>query len=697
MKHRIKIILAAVVLFALMIAITWTSATRRAHRKTEVMLENAMLDLQSTIDDSLGTMLAYVASSIVDELGEVKPLSVAQAKRIATQRDIDELCIIYRSGRIIASSDYRLIGFSMYDSSTTAEFMTLCHGRRHAISQPFRASVVTPEERRKYVGVSFPGGEGIIQIGMDETRATQMFPSIMEFILEEWQLGETGFFLCASIDDGHLISTPARHRKQAFFLPQTGYDPSLEKGVKEGNVTFRQILFGSPCDCRALIFAGHRIVAAVPFEEFYSARTNYTALMAIVLGIVIGIFVMFLWRIEVASAKLQEFYKAEDEKRTAELELGKTIQMAALPAESMSCEYCLLTASMQPAREVGGDFYDFFNLDDTHVAFLVADVSGKGITGALYMMTAKTLIKDKMLASPEEHPAEVLSEVNSELCRNNPAEMFLTAWVGVLDLNNGRVSFVNAGHNPPVVRRSSGEVEWMKPRSGCPLACFDNVKYKPLEMSLAPGDTIFLYTDGVTEAMDASGALFEDRRLIDSVKAANGESSDNTTAILCTAVRNAVEKFIAGAPQADDITMLSMQYLAAPVRFIRTFPSNDSALSDTTAFLEEHLDAANCPMKAKAQLLVALDEVISNIVRCSGASGIALELRFSKKPLGLTMNVSDDGKPFDQLRQPLTDTTIPPDERPVGGLGILLLRKTMDDLSYHYAHGCNILTMKKWF
>ena len=696
MKRRIVLLLAAVLLYAGMVTATWFIATHHAHRKAETLLDNAMEDLDSTINDSVATMLMHVAESIVDELGEAKPLSPERAKIIADQRDIDEFNVIDRDGRVIASADPHLVGVSMMDFPTSAEFMVLTKGKRHAFTQPFRPGAHNPDVRRKYVGVPFPNGDGIIQVGMDETRATKKFPAIMEFILDGWVLDETGFFLCASIKDGHLISSPARYRSQAFYLTQTGYDQSDKTVVEDGMTTFRQILYGEVCECRAIIFAGHRIIAAIPLQEIYSMRTNFTAFMAIVLATVIGIFVMLLWRIDVASTQLKAFYKAEDEKRAAELELGRTIQMAALPSESMMSEYCALSASMQPAREVGGDFYDFFSIDETHVAFLVADVSGKGITGALYMMT-KTIIKDSMLASPEVHPAEVLSQVNTELCRNNPAEMFLTAWVGVLDLNTGRVTFANAGHNPPIVRRSSGKVEWVKQRSGCPLACFDNVKYKPLEMFLATGDTLFLYTDGVTEAMDGTGALFGEERLLGTLKASHAESTDDSVSALSAEVRHAVEKFASGTPQADDITVLSMQYLAAPVCYVRTFPSNDSALGDAAAFLEEHLDEEGCTMKAKAQLLVALDEVISNIIRCSGASGIALKLLFSRKPLGLTMSVSDDGKPFDPLRQPLPDITVPLDERPVGGLGILLLRKTMDDLTYHYAHGCNILSMKKRF
>ena len=695
MSRRNAIFAAALLLYAIALAVTWHFSTHRAARQTEAMLDYAILDLNDTLNGSIDTMLMHIAESIVDELGKAAPLPDERAQEIIRKRLVDELNVIDRNGRIIATSDKRVLGGNMKTVPSAAKFMVLCEGGRHAYSQPFRNGAHNPDVRRKYVGVAFPGGEGFVQIGMDETRVTQMFPSIMRFIFDEWLLGEKGFFLCASIDDGHLISNPARHRDQAVFLSQTGYNPLSSIVVEDGKTTFRQRLFGDVCDCRAVIFAGHRIVAALPLAEYYTTRTIYTVAMGIVLAAVIGMFAFLLWRIDKASVQLKAFYRAEEKKRTEELELGCKIQMAALPSEYPSNEYCRLEPFIRPAREVGGDFYDFFNLDETHIAFLVADVSGKGITGALYMMTAKTLIKNTMLAFPESHPADVLSRVNRELCRNNPAEMFLTVWMGVLNIDNGRVLFANAGHNSPLVKRVSGTVEWLRERSGCPLACFDNVAYRQYELKLVPGDALFIYTDGVTEAMEGSGALFGDERLLAVLQSAPVNAEDGADSSLCALVREKVASFVSGAAQMDDLTMLTVQYLAAPERYMRTFPSNETALKDATSFLEERLDAAECPMKAKMQLLIVLDEVLSNIIRCSGASGIALELRFSKKPRSVAMFVSDDGKPFDPLNAPLPDISVPLEERQAGGLGILLLRKTMDELSYRYSHGCNVLHIRK--
>ena len=701
-KRRYLILLAAVVIYAVALTVTWCLSTRRAARQTESMLDYAIMDLRDTLNGSLDTMLMHIGDSLAKELGSAKPVSLERMKAIAEQRELDEINIVSRECVILASTDENLVGKDMLEKTESAKFKVLVDGGRHAYSQPFRAGAHNSYAFRKYVGVAFPGGNGFVQVGMDESRVTHMFPSIMRFIFDEWLLGENGFFLCADVGSGVLISNPSRHRDEALSLEETGYDPSVP-GVKEdGSTTFKQRLFGEPCDCRAIIFAGHRIIAALPPAEFYTTRTLYVSVMALVLALILAIFVLLLWRIDVDSARLKTFYAAEEEKRTAELELGRTIQMSALPTDFPNSDYFRISASMAPAREVGGDFYDCFPLDDTHYAFLVADVSGKGITGALYMMTAKTLIKDMLLATPEKNPAEALSLANNELCRSNRAEMFLTAWVGVLDIDTGMVTFANAGHNPPLLQRVTGGTEWVKERSGCPLACFDNVNYKSREIQLSPGDMLFLYTDGVTEAVNNSGELFGNDRLFNAVRSSaisqSGGQATQEPGLCCTAVRDSVSSFAAGALQADDLTMLALQFLALQKHFFRTFPCNDSSIKSGTAFVEECLDGIpECPGKARSQLLVALDEVLSNVIRCSGASGIAIELRVAITPPGLSMSISDDGKPFDPLRIPPPDTSLPPFDRPAGGLGILLLRSVMDGVSYRYAHGCNILTLKKFF
>jgi len=697
MRRRWIILYSAIALYVVMISITWKASTRRALRQTEAMLDYAMLDLRDTLNGSIDTMLMHIGELIVEEVGpQARALPYEEVMMLAKRYDIDEINIVDRNGKDLATTDPRVLGCQYADKPDSAEFLKLTDGVLKAMSQPFRAGAHNPDVHRKYVGVAFPNGEGFVQVGMDDVHLSQMFPSIMGFIFDEWLLGETGFFLCADLKYGRLISNPARHRDEAKFLGETGYDQFSPLVHEDGKTSFRQCLFGDICDCRALIFCGYRIIAALPPAEFYVTRNVYTMVIAVVMAVILGFFVLLLWRINADSARLKAFYEAESEKQAAELELGKSIQMSVLPGDIRKNDNFQFVASMIPAREVGGDFYDFFSLDEMHKAFLVADVSGKGITGALYMMNAKTLIKNILMESKDFNPALALEYANAELCGNNSVEMFVTVWVGILDLETGRVVFANAGHNPPLCLRGGQPPQWLRERSGYPLACFDNASYKQLEITLAPGDSLFLYTDGVTEAMNAKGELFGEARLEEALTVAR-EAEACTPNQLVKSVRQAVHGFVDNAPQADDLTILAVQFISAPKHQMRTFSCCPEATEAAADYLRTVLEAEGCPQKDVVQLLIALDEVVSNVVKFSGASGFAVEVSFTQEPKGVSVSVSDDGTPFNPLHNPDPDTTLSVDERSVGGLGILLLRKMMDYLSYHHAHGCNILTFKKKF
>lgn len=703
--RRKKILLVAAVLYAAIVAIVWNAATRRARSQTESMLDYAMLDLDATLNGSIDTMLMHAGDSIVEQLGRPAPISPIDMAVIARQRDLDEVNVVARNGEILASNESRLVGETMADHEKSAEFLVLTNGVRHALSHHFRRGAHNNDVRRKYVGVAFPGGSGFVQVGIDETRVVRMFPSIMGFIFDKWLLGETGFFLCADMGDGHLISNPARHFNEATNIDETGYDPGLDGVVEDGKTTFRIRLFGEVCDCRAVVFCGHRIVAALPPAEYYTTRTVYVACVAVALAIVLSLFVALLWRIDADAARLKAFYAAEEEKRAAELEVGRKIQESALPLEPPVSSHYDIFAVMQAAREVGGDFYDYFPLGRSHLAFLVADVSGKGVSAALYMMTAKAQLKEALLADPTFDPAAAVKRTNDELCRNNQAGMFLTAWVGVLDLDTGRVVFANAGHNPPLRLLPGNNPEWIRERSGCPLACFEGATWKNRSLTLSEGETLLLYTDGVTEAANAANELFGEERLASALKAATAGQTEETDGIdhrseplaLCVAVRAAVASFAAGAAQADDITLMALRFASRADRAAKTFPCDSTALGDTAEFLEQELDRRQCPAKAKTQLMVGLDEIVSNIVRCSGASGIALDLEFSSDPGQVVMEVSDDGVAFNPLSVKEPDITLAPEKRAVGGLGIMLLRKTMDSVSWRRATGHNVLTVVKSF
>ena len=216
-----------------------------------------------------------------------------------------------------------------------------------------------------------------------------------------------------------------------------------------------------------------------------------------------------------------------------------------------------LFASMNPAKEVGGDFYDFFMIDDDHLAIVMADVSGKGVPAALFMVIAKTLLKNRAQAAGADiSPGKILADVNNQLCEGNEAELFVTVWLGILTISTGKLISASAGHEYPAVYRSGEEFALIKDPHGMPLATFENLRYREMELSLHHGDKLFIYTDGVTEATSAREELFGETRM---VSALNAHANDTPEEIL-RGVRREIDAFVQEAPQFDDITMLCLHF-----------------------------------------------------------------------------------------------------------------------------------------
>ena len=209
-----------------------------------------------------------------------------------------------------------------------------------------------------------------------------------------------------------------------------------------------------------------------------------------------------------------------------------------------------LYASMSPAKDVGGDFYDFFMVDDTHLAMVIADVSGKGIPAALFMMRSKASIRS--LAETGSSPGEIFYKVNNLLCEGNDADMFVTAWIGIVDLTTGEVCCANAGHEYPVLKRVDGSYEIVMDRHGLPLAAMEEMWYTEYYLTLGPGDKLFLYTDGVPEAINENEEQYGTNRMLAALNTVMDEPMENTL----FAVRNDMSSFVGKADQFDDITML---------------------------------------------------------------------------------------------------------------------------------------------
>ena len=227
-----------------------------------------------------------------------------------------------------------------------------------------------------------------------------------------------------------------------------------------------------------------------------------------------------------------------------------------LPTKFPNYEEFDIIASMTPAKKVGGDFYDFFFIDEEHLAFNIADVSGKGVPAALFMGKAKALIKDSLKFTGD--PSKALFVVNNQLCEDNDEGMFVTAFAGVLNIKTGELVYANAGHNPPLIYSKENEqYEYIKPKANFILAAMSNLRYKNESITLKKGERIFCYTDGVTEAMDISNSLYSEDRLL---KTLNSEDVKNKSIQeVLEYVKNDIDKFSSGVQQADDITMLSIE------------------------------------------------------------------------------------------------------------------------------------------
>ena len=391
---------------------------------------------------------------------------------------------------------------------------------------------------------------------------------------------------------------------------------------------------------------------------------------------------------------------AEKERIGTELDVASNIQRDMLPRifppfpERSEID---LYASMTPAREVGGDFYDFYLIDHDHLALTIADVSGKGVPASLFMVISKTLLQNH--AQMGGTPMEILSYVNHQLCQNNDSYMFCTVWLGILDLTNGHLIAANAGHEYPAIKRRDGSFELLKDKHDPPLGLRDGLPYHEYELDLEPGDILFQYTDGVTEATDAAEELFGEERLT----AALNECEDTNVKDTVERIYGSINAFVKDAPQFDDITMLCIRYFGSSqeedsMANTITVPAKVESLDQVNAFVEERLESVGTDMGRQMEIMLAVEEIFVNIAKYAyrGTEGEAtIIFSFDEETKMAQLEFHDKGIPYDPTSRKAPDITLEPNKRPIGGLGIHIVRQTMDEVKYNFLGGENILTIRK--
>ena len=383
-----------------------------------------------------------------------------------------------------------------------------------------------------------------------------------------------------------------------------------------------------------------------------------------------------------------------------ELDIARSIQQSILPRRFPAFPERRdfdLFATMIPAREVGGDFYDFFLIDDERLGFVIGDVSGKGVPAAIFMAVSRTLLKSTALEG--RTPDACLQTVNTLLCLDNRAEMFVTVFYGILHTRSGEVAYCNGGHNPPYVLRRNGDVEPLPGTGDMVLGAFDEVHYHTKHTTLLPGESLFLYTDGVTEAMDADDTQFSDTRLLAVLRDAHNADP----AAVIHRVVEVVNQHADTVAQSDDITVLCVKRAAErcgpPTATAITVANRLSELERVSGHVETFGGGHGVPAKTLFEIRLALDEVLTNVIEYGyvDTHDHDIEVRLAITDNVVAIEVEDDARPFNPLALPPPDVTQAVEERPIGGLGVHLVRQVMSGLAYRRERGKNILIMEKRF
>ncbi|MDY5956103.1 MAG: SpoIIE family protein phosphatase, partial [Frisingicoccus sp.] len=583
--------------------LSWRLQTSLSLNNTIEQLNLNIQDVKDDINAASDKNLLRTTESIARALSNLDSPSFDDIARLCKQYNVAEINIVNSEGIIVLSSNLSFKGYNMASGSQSAEFLVLLDGKTNEYVQEYGPISSDETMFRKYAGVVLEDG-GFVQVAYDGKRLQEDISGQLVGITKNRRIGEDG---CIIIADKNYIILSDRHSNDnvTHTLEDIGINVEtlLDENSQQLDYSLSRI-HDEPSIYTYDAAEGYYIIGVMPQAEalfsrevssyitFFMQTVIYGILFILIsflikhligdnlekinqslkqitegdLDVIVNVrnnaeFVVLSDSINATVVTLKHYIDEASEKMEQELKLAKDIQYSSLPnvfpAYPNRKEFDIY-ALMDTAKEVGGDFYDFYMLGDKHLAFLIADVSGKGIPAALFMMRAKTVIKS--LAEAGNPVNDVFTLSNKKLCENNDAEMFVTGWMGILNLETGIIEYANAGHNPPLVRKKNGNFEYLKTRPGFVLGGMEGVRYKKNEFQLEPGDEIFLYTDGVTEATDKYDALYSEERLqnfMNSIRNADCET-------LCRMIRSDIDRFVGTAPQFDDITMLSLKYKGGP-------------------------------------------------------------------------------------------------------------------------------------
>lgn len=571
----------------------WLIQTGLAEDNAINLLALNIADVRDDIQDASDDNLLALTEEIAGKLNHAEEITVDFLFELCHQYDVTEINCIDPDGFIFASTYPDFINYDMRSGEQSAEFLPLLSGEQSYV-QKYQPVSYDASISRKYAGVVLENG-GFVQVGYGFERFQRDIGEFVVGVTRNRHVGEGGCILIAD-ESWNIVSD--RNGNEGQNLSVTGIWIDTET-IAPGQV-FTADVYGESCYCMYKQQEGYTVVAVMPQSEAALSRNvavSVTTAMQVVIFAALFIMIFILVKklvvdnilkingsltaiteghldtvVDVRSHEefaalsddinstvdtLKRYISDAEARIDAELAFAKAIQHSALPSvfpPYPNRKEFDIWACMHTAKEVGGDFYDFYFVDEQTLVFLIADVSGKGIPAAMFMMTAKTLLKS--YAESGMDAAQVLTQANNKLCEGNDAGMFVTVWMGYLNTRTGEVTYANAGHNPPLVRHADGSVEFVRSRPGLVLAGMEGIRYRANSIQLEPGDMLYLYTDGVTEATNADNNLYGENRLLAILE----HHTNGDVHAVCENVKADVDAFVGEAPQFDDITMLSLRY-----------------------------------------------------------------------------------------------------------------------------------------
>ncbi len=588
-----NLIIIVTLFFGATTSFTWFLQNQISTDNTRELLRLSLEDVVSDVQDQCDETLLLVNRLVASELATDPD---ADLEVLKNRYNVCEINVIDRNAYIIASTNPEYIGFDMARGGmqSTAFLTLLREGGMEELVQGFMPTSRDRNVYRKYSGVRTEGG--FVQVAFDGVQMTDEISTLLYNVVSNRHIGENGFLII--LDHGEQVissTTNAVIDINGDAEGEINLDPEGTKAYTMYKAKFRTTEYYYMFTTAESYY----IVGMLPMEEADFSKNLSTYLNVFSMAVIFGVLVVCIFLIlkylvvenirsinrslaEITAGNLdtvvdvrdnREFdslsdginstvdtlkrYIAEANKRIdRELKYAREIQSSALPSHFPAFpdhDEFDIYALMDPAKEVGGDFYDFYFVGDDTLVFLVADVSGKGIPASLFMMRAKTTLKS--YAENNIAPEDIFTNANYHLCEGNDTGMFVTAWMGFLNLKTGEMRYVNAGHNDPVIRRKDGSYEFLKGERGFVLGGMEGMMYKEERTVLGEGDAVFLYTDGVVEATNKANEMYGNDRL----KACLDAHADEDAKAICQAVREDVDVFYDGGEQFDDITELSLQ------------------------------------------------------------------------------------------------------------------------------------------